>query len=792
VLRQNFSFKSFLIPRYIVGAMAPYIVLALLMLTAILLAQQASRLTDVLIYTDLPLSLLGSIGAALLPGVLTFSIPLATLAGIIIGYSRMGSDSEIVAMRSAGVGSWTMIWPALLIGLLLSGATTYLHLKEAPEAARDLERIALEGALAKLDSPVEPRTFSTLPKYVIYVRDADKALGTWGRVFIFAQPNEGTNQVLTARSGRIDSSGDQSELVLSDVLSTKFPAANPAANPVNRIVDIPLSTDPAGPLNNDGQKQYVVERFEQLRFSINTGRADIVQRLNQRDTNADSMDWAELRERTKTGTVAQQREAARVLNRRMALSIAPFAFALIGAALGLRVRRGGRSVGVLLSLIVVIVYYLLSLLGESLARAGTMSPYVGPWLATVFIVGLSLFFLFVQRIPFGRLPRRAGDVTGETSREQTKPAELSSRFSKTLAFTNLMDGTLLRALVVSFVVCFVALAAIFNIFTLFELWRFIAVSQAGAGLVARYLFFLLPLVAVELFPATMLVSVLVTYALLARRQEAIAWWASGQSVYRLMLPGFFFALAIAGGSWLIQEHVMPGSNLKQDALRARIRGGEARVITRTGRQWLASTDTRRFYSYEFGADGTLIEPTVYELDADAVHLAQVVSGKAASWTDPTHLKVAETETLALNGMEVVRRSDAETIFAGVESPAVFKPTIDKPSQLSANDLQRYLDAAKQRGMDVSSMAVALQRKYAGPFSILIMAFIGMPLAVSFGRKGTVIALCVAVVVGISYWAVGGGFQQLGNHGLLRPTVAGWSPLLIFAAAGTYFVSRVRT
>src|SRR5687768_14847340 len=170
--------------------MAPYMVLALLLLTAILLAQQASRLTDVLIYTDLPLSLLGSIGAALLPGVLIFSIPLATLAGIIVGYSRMGSDSEIVAMRAAGVGSWTMIWPALLIGLFFTGATAYLHLKEAPEAARDLERIALQGALAKLESPVEPRTFSTLPRYVIYVRDGDRQLGTWGRVFIFAQGSD--------------------------------------------------------------------------------------------------------------------------------------------------------------------------------------------------------------------------------------------------------------------------------------------------------------------------------------------------------------------------------------------------------------------------------------------------------------------------------------------------------------------------------------------------------------------------------------------------------------------------
>src|ERR1700693_2998320 len=110
---------------------------------------------------------------------------------------------------------------------------------------------------------------------------------------------------------------------------------------------------------------------------------------------------------------------------------------------------------------------------------------------------------------------------------------------------------------------------------------------------------LLPLIPVDLFPAAMLIAVLITYALLARRSEAIAWWASGQSVYRLMMPGLLFAIAVGAGTWLIQEHVMPSANRKQDALRARIRGGQPRAITGTGRQWLASVESRRLYSYEF-------------------------------------------------------------------------------------------------------------------------------------------------------------------------------------------------
>src|SRR5919205_3661297 len=371
--------------------MAPYIVLSLVLLTAVLFTQQAARLAELIIYADLPVSFLGGIGAALLPGVLIFSIPLATLAGIIVGFSRMGSDSEIVAMRAAGVGSWTMIWPALLIGLVFTGTTAWLHLKEAPEAARDLERIALQGLLAKLDSPVEPRTFNTLPRYVIYVRDGDKQKGTWGRVFIFGQLSDGTTKVFTARSGRIDSSGAQAELVLSDVLSAQFPNSNTDANQAEQ----PATRSIVG----NTQKSYVVERSAQLRFSINTGRAEIMQQLNQPDTNADSMDWADLRARADSGPPEKQREAIRILNRRAALSVSPFFFALLGAALGLRIRRGGRSVGVLLTLVVVIIYYLISLLGESLARVGTVSPYVGPWLATIFIFALTLLFLFLSRIP---------------------------------------------------------------------------------------------------------------------------------------------------------------------------------------------------------------------------------------------------------------------------------------------------------------------------------------------------------------------------------------------------------
>jgi len=762
-------FTGKLIARYVVKSAFPYVLLSLLLLTAILLTQQAGRFTELALSADLPISLAAEITVALLPSVLVLTLPVAVLAGIMIGYSRMGSDSEIVAMRAAGVGTWGLLWPVLFIGLLATCATTFLQMKEAPQAARDLRRTALQGALRKLESPVEPRTFNTeIPGYVIYVRDGDKAQGSWARVFIYVQQRDGSTRVVTARSGRIDSSGEKSELVLSDAVAMKMPSAG--------------STE----------HNYVVERLDKLRIAIGTGRAALVDRLTQKEARAEELDWIELEHQSHSNSVAERREAQKILHGRLALSVAPFVFALFGGLLGIRVRRGGRGAGILLSLAVVIIYYLISLFGESLSRTNSV-PAIGQWLATAIILGLSVMLLPFTRIPeLNRMRRllRSQKARGETRTKGTTEHTLGAGRS---GFPSLLDTSLFRTLSISFLIGFVSLVSMVLIFTLFELWRFISANHVPVGIVAKYLVYLLPLISVELFPATMLITVLITYALLARRSEAIAWWASGQSVYRLMIPGLLFAIVVGAGTWSAQEHLMPSANIKQEALRARIRGGQPTAITGTGRQWLASSDSKRLYSYEFDDQrGVLNEPTVYELDDEGVHLIRVTTGKTGTWVGANELIVKEAEMINLRGMIVERKVAAETKLEATDPPQVFKPSSDKPSQLSVSALSGYLRAAKMRGVDVSSLALALQRKYVNPFSVLVMAFIGMPLARAFGRRGALVAMCVAVGVSIAYWGVGGGFQQLGNHGLLPPEVAAWSPPVLFAAVGTYFLSRVRT
>ena len=187
-----------------------------------------------------------------------------------------------------------------------------------------------------------------------------------------------------------------------------------------------------------------------------------------------------------------------------------------------------------------------------------------------------------------------------------------------------------------------------------------------------------------------------------------------------------------------------------------------------------------------------MKPSIYDFDDQQVELKRVITGEEGKWVASNEFEIAHAQWINLDDAHVTRQSAAQLKISGVDPPAVFKPTVDRPSQLSADHLRTYIKTLKARGTDTAALAVALQRKYATPFSVIVMALIGMPLAISFGRKSTVIALCSAVVVSLAFWLVTGGFEQLGEHALLPPGPAVWTPIVIFACGGLYFISRVRT
>ena len=758
---------------YLIGSALPYVLLSLTILSAILLIQQTAKFAEVLDSNEAPMRLTLEVAANILPSILIFTLPTSVLVGTATGFGQLGQDSELVAIRAAGVGTLRIIAPLMFLGALLSVLNFYVAFEVSPDAAQNLRDIGLQAALYRLESPVEPRSFYTgMPGKVVYVREGDKEKGLWGKIFIQWEEG-GAVRLVTARSGRLDFSGEQAELVLEDALLTTLPPGGFEAFAKGAHVTIERSANMR--LRGEG---------------LDLGRGSITKRMREREPELDELGWSGLLERARNAKkTSDGREASMLLHRRLTLSLCPIIFAFFGAGLGLKVVRGGRSKGFLLSLLAMLLYYLLSLAGEQLGRAGTVPPVVGSWLAFFTAVCAGFLLLFTRRWSFN-LPvyRPSFRLSGGTPAERAN-AKGGGRY---VALLGLLDKSIFNSLAANFLLIVSGLVSIFLIFTLFELIRFIAAHHTAPLLVVRYLLYLLPFACIAVTPAGALLSSLVTFALMLRRNESVAWWSSGQSVYRFLVPCLFFSALLGACVWLLQDKVMPEANRRQNALRGVIRSGGAQTEAQKGRRWVASADSTRIYNYSPGTGGELSDVVVFNFDREALHLERIYLAPTASLAE-------RGGTLDLRGVELVDFGGGGVTYthqqrASVEAEAfeAFNSGLSRPMEFSYEGLSAYIKALKERGVNVLPLSVALQRRLVEPFLPVVMILVGSPLAFVFGRRGTLLALCFGIGVGLLFLGLMSVAQQVGASGLISTSIAAWAPPALFTAAGLYMLSRTRT
>ena len=78
-------------------------------------------------------------------------------------------------------------------------------------------------------------------------------------------------------------------------------------------------------------------------------------------------------------------------HRKFTLSIACIVLFFIGAPLGAIIRKGGLGMPVVISIVFFIVFHVLSVTGEKLAKEGTLAAYQGMWIATITLLPVGIF-----------------------------------------------------------------------------------------------------------------------------------------------------------------------------------------------------------------------------------------------------------------------------------------------------------------------------------------------------------------------------------------------------------------
>ena len=779
---------SLTIQRYILSAILPYFFSSWLLLSVVLFVQQASRFSDIFFSVNIPSSLVWQLTLALVPTVISFTCPMAALVGVIIGLTKMQADGELTAVRAAGASNLQIAVPVFLLGLVLSAFAFAVNQYGVPLAAGLVRKIAVQSAIYKLESPIEPGVFNTeVAGFTIYVRQGDIDNGTWKNIFIYNEdPKAGVVRLITSQNGRIDFTDEKSELVLDNATVTTF--------------------------SQHEKHKFISEIVGELRYAVQTKRGELIQKLGSEELTPDELGLNQLSAYAQKKEGSERTEATLLWQRRLLLSVTPLMFCLFGASVALRLRRQGRGLALFIALCSLVGYYLLAFFGEQLARTGHIDPSLSAVLPI--LVGLVVTAVLFVTPRMDLIPADLSRVGSIFSEVFSGWRPNSGRRGVFAPFTRrLRDLDILGNLVKFYFLTLAFLAAVFLIFTAFELWKFAGSMEGGVSLLVRYLFFLLPFVYIQLSPPAAMIATLATYVLKSRQNELVTWLSAGQSVYRLLLPCLTLMLLIGGINFAIQETVLPIANQKQDQFRGLIRARGLPKNT-SGKYW--SANGSRIYSFEPGAevgsdaadghentanasdnDSAIARPpctrpsvsrlTIFEFQ-DTGGLRSVYHTPCAVWRQRAVHIAAGSRTSFQSGTQqtgMVERLNLE------EDANPFLALRSKPSHLTVAEAAVQRDASES-DVERRTFAVAVERKYETAFLPLIIAIFTAPFALSISRKGKAATVGLAIALWLVFMAVTSAFEQFGLSGTLDARLAIWAPAALFSLIGLFLLSRVKT
>lgn len=831
-----------LIDRYVLREILPFVLLSLLVLTAIIFAHEASRFTELLVVSSrkgLPLQALIELMAALAPNILVFTLPISMLVGTLVGLSRLSGDSEIIALTASGVSRFRLLRPISMLALATVSVMVYLTFNRLPQSVSNLSKLKNNQSLIfqGLNTQIKPRVFEeSLPKKVLYIEDIDRAESLWHNIFVVDLGDEqGDMKIYTATTGslRQGERSDMPELHLQHgfvhQLSSSKHSQNQDSN--DSSDDEQDDSDEAaggadekdkdrGRKRNRGSQSYGAGGFQEMTLGIEVagGNNEVQSAGNRKEQNIREMQWGELIRHTPPADELREWQAE--IHRRLSLPAACLVFALLGVAFGINNVRAGRSFGLLLGLAITVFYYLVALWGEHGAGTGRLPVWLGVWLANIILAALGIAAILLQRRP-GSDPLHAlsslrhalasrKEIKQRSEDEQKSSLDsladsisperaASSRPGRRRMFRlpQLVDRLVLGDLSRFFFYILGGFSALFLIITLFQLLEYITRNNIEWVVVADYLFFLLPMIVNYMTPIAALVAVMITFGVLQKTSQLVALKASGQSIFRIAAPVLLISVVLSAVVFFNQDYILPFTNRRQNNLRYLIRKGQEppQTFFQTTNQWIFGLDSRIFnYAYFDLNSNTFLRLNIIDLAREPFGIKRRLYARKAHFDRQTREWVLEA------GWERQFEGDKLTNYEMfgerrvrlAEEAEYFRKDSRGSSSLTLAELRRKISDLSQMGFDVLDLRISLQTKFAFPLACLVMAIVGLPFSFTVGKRGALYGITIGIAIGLAYWGSLGLFEQMGRYEILPPTLAAWGPNLLFGAGGLYLLLKTRT
>ncbi len=782
-----------ILTRYILGEILSLTLIGCALFTFILFMPYLPHILEEVVRSSSTWTDVAEVFLFTLPNLLKFTIPMAVLWGVLLGLSRLAADSEVIAMRASGLGIGYFVRVASIVavtGTLLGlGDTLYL----APRANQAILEMEQSLATSQASYVIEPRIFhEEFKNFVLYVQDVRAGTGAanWRQVFM-ADVSDPANPVITTAASATVVNDNRQELImrLRDGLRDETVADQPGQSNISTFTTTDM------PLALGGQSDVHLGRLDTALYAMPI--RTLFERIHELEGKPDAKRY--LIE----------------MHNRFALPVACLVLMLLAVPLGADSRRGGKSAGIVLTILLAFVYYFLSATGTALGHQSRLPAFAAVWTAN-FVFGAMGAFLLWQMAAGGRILSAMATWTARLPRLKLPAAAnrfqlrqffdmLQPRPQRTKprsVFPRILDEYILREFLAMFLLVLAGFAVLMIVFTFFDLVGDILRNHIALSIVGDYLLNLTPSMLYQIAPLAVLIASLVTFGVMNRNSEIVAIKATGISLYRLIVPIAAIATALAVALFLFDQYYLPQANRRQEALRNVIKGRPPQTYLHPEQTWMMGQKPQpgepgRIFYYEFfdRDRNEFANLSVFEFDPATFQLTRRIFAKRAAWDADSGGWVFENGWVRdIQGASVTDyRAFLRTSFPEIRAtPDYFKKEDLQSQEMNFGQLDHYIRDLQQSGFDTKRLSVALWHKLSYPLIAVVMAVLAIPFALSMGRRGSMAGLAVAIAVALAYFVVDNLFGAMGNVNYLPPSMAAWSADVLFALVGGYLLLRTPT
>jgi len=351
--------------RYLTKEILSPFLLGLLVFTGVLLMGRMLKLADMVVSKGVPFGEVSLLVFYLVPNFAAITIPMALLLAVLLAFSRLSADSEIVAIKASGISLYKLLPPVVLFAAgayLLTAFNALYLLPKGNVAFKELLYHVIQG---RVSLSLKEQVFNTsVPGLLIYIEKNDEKQGILSGVMIQDERNPREVATIFAKNGSLE------------------------MDEKDKKIHLHLSE---GSIHQPGQKGvYRRLAFQEYNLAIDLGKT-----VDSFEKNEIDMSLAEIRQNLRKGGFSRKltTDMEIELHRRFAFPFACFIFAIVAVPLGIHNRRSGKAAGFSLSIAALLFYYIVQSLGRTLGEKALMPMVLAVWLPNIIFLtgGIYLF-----------------------------------------------------------------------------------------------------------------------------------------------------------------------------------------------------------------------------------------------------------------------------------------------------------------------------------------------------------------------------------------------------------------